>query len=143
MAEAYVTARRAEGPFQLGGGNSEGWRSKETGKYLHSDHFFSRDIQEATGSKKVNMSTSKKHQTFCTQSMTGKSVTSLPGIGKANGGRLQGHGTDSATQVLGRYLINGGNQPQFQSWLKENSGANSKHSADCYNGLREWSNNNL
>ncbi|KAL7841522.1 hypothetical protein SRHO_G00252130 [Serrasalmus rhombeus] len=117
--------------------------SQQTGKYLHSDHFFSRDIQDTTGPKKVNMSTSKKHQTFCSQSMTGKSVTSLPGIGKANGGRLQGHGTDSATQVLGHYLINGGNQPQFQSWLKENSGANSKHSADCYNGLREWSNNNL
>ncbi|KAL7841230.1 hypothetical protein SRHO_G00249210 [Serrasalmus rhombeus] len=30
MAEAYITARRAEGPFQLGGGNSEGRRFKET-----------------------------------------------------------------------------------------------------------------
>ncbi|XP_036439140.1 barrier-to-autointegration factor-like isoform X2 [Colossoma macropomum] len=111
-------------------------------KYLHFHHFFSREIPETTGSE-LNMSTSKKHQTFCSQSMAGKPVTALPGIGKANGGRLQGHGTGSATQVLGRYLVNEGNQSQFQSWLKENSGANSKHSADCYNGVREWSNNNL
>ncbi|KAI4887625.1 hypothetical protein NFI96_008237 [Prochilodus magdalenae] len=83
----------------------------------------------------LNMSTSKKHQTFCSESMAGKPVTALPGIGKANGRRLQDHGASSATQVLGYYLTSGGDQSKFQSWLKENSGANSRQCAECYDGL--------
>ncbi|KAL7883860.1 hypothetical protein SRHO_G00015180 [Serrasalmus rhombeus] len=58
MAEAYVTARRAEGPFQLGGGNSEGRRFKETGE--------SKWAVRSGFKPKVSKPFSRGHQSFKT-----------------------------------------------------------------------------
>ncbi|PWS23145.1 hypothetical protein DKP78_14680 [Enterococcus faecium] len=88
-------------------------------------------------------STSKKHQSFCSEPMRGKPVTAIPGIGPARGSQLQARGYHQATDVLGKYLTVNENRNQFQGWLKNQSGANSKQQGDCYRAMREWSYNNL
>ncbi|XP_041938395.1 barrier-to-autointegration factor-like [Alosa sapidissima] len=88
-------------------------------------------------------STSKKHQSFCNESMKGKPVTAVPGIGPVRGGQLQTQGYHKATDVLGKYLTVNENRNQFQGWLRDESGANAKQQGDCYKAMREWSDNNL
>uniref|UniRef100_A0AAY4DH77 Uncharacterized protein n=1 Tax=Denticeps clupeoides TaxID=299321 RepID=A0AAY4DH77_9TELE len=88
-------------------------------------------------------STSKKHQSFTSEPMRGKPATALPGIGKVQGARLESSGYSHATDLLGKYLNMQESRGQFQSWLKDTSGANVKQQNDCYNGLKEWSDNNL
>ncbi|KAL2078703.1 hypothetical protein ACEWY4_026388 [Coilia grayii] len=88
-------------------------------------------------------STSKKHQSFCSEPMKGKPVTDIPGIGRVSGGHLQSQGYNKATDVLGKYLTVQENRNQFQGWLKDGSGANAKQQGDCYKAMRDWSDNNL
>ncbi|XP_062381937.1 barrier-to-autointegration factor-like [Sardina pilchardus] len=88
-------------------------------------------------------STSKKHQAFCSEPMKGKPVTAVPGIGRVSGGQLQSQGYHKATDVLGKYLTVNENRNDFQGWLKDDGGANSKQQGDAYKAMREWSDNNL
>ncbi|XP_073714562.1 barrier-to-autointegration factor-like isoform X2 [Misgurnus anguillicaudatus] len=89
------------------------------------------------------MTTSQKHRSFCSEPMGDKSVYALPGIGPVLGGRLEKIGIRTAKDVLGRFLILGMDEWKFKSWLRDSCGANAKHQRDCYNCLREWTNNFL
>lgn len=86
-------------------------------------------------------STSKKRQAFCSESMRGKPVSDIPGIGPACGSQLQSHGFHKATDVLGKFLTM--NENQFQEWLRDQGGANAKQQGDCYRAMQEWTENNL
>ncbi|XP_042559206.1 barrier-to-autointegration factor-like [Clupea harengus] len=88
-------------------------------------------------------STSKKHQSFCSEPMKGKPVTALPGIGPGCASQLQSQGYHKATDVFGHYLTVNENRNEFQDWLKDQSGANAKQQGDCYKAMRDWSDNNL
>ena len=84
------------------------------------------------------MTTTQKHRRFVAEPMGEKPVTELAGIGEALGGRLSQKGFDKAYMVLGQFLVLKKDQDLFTIWLKEASGANSKHASDCFNCLSEW-----
>ncbi|KAI7799000.1 putative barrier-to-autointegration factor [Triplophysa rosa] len=89
------------------------------------------------------MTTSQKHRLFCSEPMGDKSVYTLPGIGLVLGGRLEKIGIFKARDVLGRFLVLGMDEWKYKSWLRDSCGANAKQQRDCYNCLKEWTNNNL
>ncbi|XP_076024295.1 barrier-to-autointegration factor-like [Genypterus blacodes] len=88
-------------------------------------------------------STSKKHKHFVSEPMGEKPVTELAGIGEVLGGRLARRGFGKADAVFGQFLLMGRDEQKFGRWLKDISGANSKHRRDCHGCLQEWSLNNL
>uniref|UniRef100_A0A8C1T744 Barrier-to-autointegration factor-like protein n=1 Tax=Cyprinus carpio TaxID=7962 RepID=A0A8C1T744_CYPCA len=87
--------------------------------------------------------TSQKHRQFCMEPMGDKTVYNVPGIGRALGGRLQGRGISHARDIEGHFLVFNQNQEMFGNWLKDTCGANAKQQRDCYNGLKEWTRNNM
>uniref|UniRef100_A0A8C1GV42 Si:dkey-211g8.4 n=1 Tax=Cyprinus carpio TaxID=7962 RepID=A0A8C1GV42_CYPCA len=87
--------------------------------------------------------TSRKHRQFCLEPMGDKPVHNLPGIGRALGGRLQDRGISHARGIEGHFLVFNQNQEKFGNWLKDTCGANAKQQRDCYNGLKEWTKNNM
>jgi len=84
------------------------------------------------------MTTTQKHRRFVAEPMGEKPVTELAGIGEALGGRLREKGFDKAYMLLGQFLLLKKDPDLFTMWLKEASGANSKHASDCFNCLSEW-----
>ncbi|XP_075525542.1 barrier-to-autointegration factor-like [Dermacentor variabilis] len=84
-------------------------------------------------------STSKKHRNFVSEPMGEKAVTELAGIGDALGGRLKERGFDKAYVVLGQFLELKKDRQSFEGWMKSTCGANSKQAGDCYECLRDWS----
>lgn len=82
-------------------------------------------------------STSQKHRNFVSEPMRHKPVTDLAGVGEVVGRRLNAAGYVQASSVYGQYLVMKPNQ--FQGWMKETAGANSKQAADCYKCLNDWS----
>ncbi|XP_070396168.1 barrier-to-autointegration factor-like [Dermacentor albipictus] len=84
-------------------------------------------------------STSKKHRNFVSEPMGTKDVTELAGIGDALGRRLRDRGFDKASVVFGQFLERKQNRQSFETWMKGACGANSKQAGDCYNCLRDWS----
>ncbi|KAJ7997584.1 hypothetical protein DPEC_G00230530, partial [Dallia pectoralis] len=87
--------------------------------------------------------TSQKHRNFVSEPMGKRSVRDVPGIGAAQGRRLEESSVARADQLLGQYLVNGRDQGQFKNYLKETAGANTKHQRDAYNGIKEWTENNM
>lgn len=83
-------------------------------------------------------STSQKHRNFVAEPMGEKPVTELAGIGEVLGEKLKKEGYDKAYVVLGQFLLLKKNQEDFQDWLKDLIGANSKQSGDCYQCLKDW-----
>ncbi|KAK6317628.1 hypothetical protein J4Q44_G00130280 [Coregonus suidteri] len=96
-----------------------------------------------SGNKKENSTTSQKHRNFVSEPMGNRSVRDVPGIGPVQGRRLEDKGVPRADQMLGQYLVSGRDQGQFQGYLKNTTGANAKQQSDAYNGMREWTNNNM
>lgn len=84
------------------------------------------------------MTTSQKHRSFCSETMGNKSVNTLPGIGPVFAERLEMTGIRTANEVLGRFLVLQSDEGKFKSWLRDSCGANAKHQRDCYNSLKEW-----
>ncbi|KAK6317627.1 hypothetical protein J4Q44_G00130270 [Coregonus suidteri] len=96
-----------------------------------------------SGNKKGYSTTSQKHRNFVSEPMGNRSVRDVPGIGPVQGRRLEDKGVTRADQMLGQYLVSGRDQGQFQGYLKKTTGANAKQQSDAYNGMREWTNNNM
>ena len=67
--------------------------------------------------------------------MGDKKVRDLPGIGKANGRRLNNKGYHYADQVFLRFFED---PCHFMEWLNITCKANCKHQWDCYSCLNEW-----
>ncbi|KAG5261192.1 hypothetical protein AALO_G00301080 [Alosa alosa] len=118
--------------FQLSSNRDLAWKHQITTSPAH-----------YTRQSALMSSTSKKHQSFCSEPMKGKPVTALPGIGPAHGSQLQSSGYRNATDVFGKYLTVHENCNQFEGWLRDESGAYAKQQGDCYRALREWTDNNL
>ncbi|XP_010896520.2 barrier-to-autointegration factor B [Esox lucius] len=87
--------------------------------------------------------TSQKHRNFVSEPMGNRSVRDVPGIGSAQGRRLEEKGVARADQMLGQYLVSGRDQDRFQNYLKGASGANAKQQRDAYHGMKEWTENNM
>ncbi|XP_045070107.1 barrier-to-autointegration factor-like [Coregonus clupeaformis] len=96
-----------------------------------------------SGNKKGPPTTSQKHHSFVTEPMGNRSVRDVPGIGPVQGRTLEERGMPRADQMLGDYLQKGRDQGQFQNNLKNTTGAKTKQQRDAYNGMREWTNNNM
>ncbi|XP_038839778.1 barrier-to-autointegration factor-like [Salvelinus namaycush] len=96
-----------------------------------------------SGNKNGPPTTSQKHLNFVSEPMGNRSVRDVPGIGTAHGRTLEEKGMPRADQLLGDYLKRGRDQDQFQDNLKNTTGANTKQQRDAYNGMREWTDNNL
>ncbi|XP_074503355.1 barrier-to-autointegration factor-like [Sebastes fasciatus] len=84
------------------------------------------------------MSTSLKHRLFVGEPMGNKSVTSLPGIGKILGKKLEQQGFDKAYVVLGQFLTLKKDREMFTDWLKDASGANARQARHCDQCLRDY-----
>ncbi|XP_054924611.1 barrier-to-autointegration factor-like [Dermacentor andersoni] len=89
--------------------------------------------------KRAMSSTSKKHRNFVSEPMGEKDVTELAGVGDVLGGRLKDRGFDKAYVVLGQFLELKKDRQGFESWMKSTCSANSKQAGDCYECLRDWS----
>ncbi|KAL0994927.1 hypothetical protein UPYG_G00129470 [Umbra pygmaea] len=87
--------------------------------------------------------TSQKHRNFVSEPMGNRSVRDVPGIGHAQGRRLEEQGISRADQLLGRYLMSGRDQVLFQKFLKNATGANAKQQRDAFYGMKEWTDNNM
>ncbi|GJQ78797.1 putative barrier to autointegration factor [Trypoxylus dichotomus] len=83
-------------------------------------------------------STTKKHRDFVSESMKGKDVTDLPGIGEVYGKRLHESGYVYARHILGMYLTLREDEQAFRDFLKNTCGASSKSTYDCYKALKDW-----
>ncbi|XP_073714565.1 barrier-to-autointegration factor B-like [Misgurnus anguillicaudatus] len=82
--------------------------------------------------------TTQKHRSFCSEPMRNKSVETLPGIGPVMAEQLEKIGIRRANEVLGRFLVLRMDELKFKSWLRDSCEANAKQQSDCYNGLKEW-----
>ncbi|UYV66263.1 BANF1 [Cordylochernes scorpioides] len=87
--------------------------------------------------------TSQKHRNFVSEPMGNKDVRELAGIGDVLGSRLEDRGYNKAYVVLGQFLVLKKNRSLFTDWVKDVCQANSKQAYDCYNCLREWTENFL
>lgn len=96
-----------------------------------------------SGNKKGPPATSQKHQGFVTEPMGNRSVRDVPGIGPAHGRTLEERGMPRADQFSGCYPKRFWDHGQFQDNLKNTTGANAKQQRDAYNGMREWTDNNM
>ncbi|XP_039761761.1 barrier-to-autointegration factor-like [Pararge aegeria] len=86
----------------------------------------------------MEQNTTKKHRDFVSEPIGDKHVSELSGIGKVLGERMEKGGFKKASTVLGYYLVVREDHEEFQKWMKEKWGANSKQSTDCYNCLKDW-----
>uniref|UniRef100_A0A8C8C424 Exc2 family lipoprotein n=1 Tax=Oncorhynchus tshawytscha TaxID=74940 RepID=A0A8C8C424_ONCTS len=78
--------------------------------------------------------TSQKHRNFVSEPMGNRSVRDVPGSDLYRA---------AADQMLGQYLVSGRDQGRFQGYLKNTTGANAKQQSDAYNGMRDWTDNNM
>ena len=79
-----------------------------------------------------------KHQEFVKESMDGKCVIKLPGIGKATKNKLIKKGFDKAYKVLAKFQLFEQNEGDFRKWLQDTCGARTDRAGDCYECLKEW-----
>ncbi|KAI4462682.1 barrier to autointegration factor 2 [Holotrichia oblita] len=86
-------------------------------------------------------STSKKHSNFVSEPMRNKRVTEVPGIGGTYGDRLSSRGYGQARDVLGQYLTVKGDEKPFRDFVMSNAGANSKSTGECYQAMKQWTDN--
>ncbi|XP_071079036.1 barrier-to-autointegration factor B-like [Haliotis cracherodii] len=82
--------------------------------------------------------TSQKHKSFGTNSMKGKLVAALPGIGDTYGANLKKNGYDLASQVYGQFLVLKTNEEDFALWLYKTAKVDEHKAKKCYNALKEW-----
>jgi hypothetical protein len=80
---------------------------------------------------------------FVGEPMGEKPVTDVAGIGEVLGQRLTDKGYDKAYVLLGQFLVFKKDKELFEMWLKDEIKANTKQAKDCFECLKEWSDQNM
>lgn len=83
-----------------------------------------------------------KHMNLMSGPIGNKSVRDLPGIGDANGSRLEAAGYTRASQLYDKYMQMGKNGDKFEIWLKQTCGAYSNHASAMRSCFDEYSSHN-
>ncbi|KFD56089.1 hypothetical protein M514_02867 [Trichuris suis] len=88
-------------------------------------------------------STSVKHRDFVLESMAGKDISTVAGIGEAYAKVLRDEGFDEASVLFGQFLLLRKDEELFVTWLKEFAGMNNRHAHACANCFAEWASQHL
>uniref|UniRef100_A0A5S6QS29 Barrier-to-autointegration factor 1 n=1 Tax=Trichuris muris TaxID=70415 RepID=A0A5S6QS29_TRIMR len=86
----------------------------------------------------MTTTTSVKHRDFVIESMTGKDISTVAGIGEAYAKTLREEGFDQASVLFGQFLLLRKDEELFVAWLKEFAGMNSRHAHVCARCFAEW-----
>ncbi|CDW59182.1 barrier to autointegration factor [Trichuris trichiura] len=86
----------------------------------------------------MTTTTSVKHRDFVTESMAGKDVSAVAGIGEAYAKKLREEGFDEASVLFGQFLLLRKDEEKFADWLKEFAGVNTRHARACASCFAEW-----
>ncbi len=84
------------------------------------------------------MSLSKKYRQFLAESIQGKRLEELPGIGPVAAKNMKVCNMSKAEQVLGMFLDFDRKEAPFLDWISSVSGLKLKGQKECYNALKTF-----
>ncbi|XP_078671591.1 barrier-to-autointegration factor-like [Branchiostoma floridae x Branchiostoma belcheri] len=81
----------------------------------------------------------QKHADFVREPLGNKPVSVVPGIGRVLAGNFGQQNINTASEVVGQYMVQGKDEQRFKNWV-QTFGANAGHQTAAHDAVRDWYN---